>query len=537
MGVLVTRRRRKELVARHEQALAAVQAQSDELGALRRRYEMLLNATDEGIFGLDVQGKVTFINSAAARILGWMPEELLGQSLHERIHHTYADGTPYPCECCPILETLHIGTMRKLTDDLFWHNNGTAIPVEYVSSPIADGEIVAGVVVVFRDVGDRRRLESQLLQSQKLESIGRLAGGIAHDFNNLLTTIAACAELARDTLPSDHAVQTDLGIILEAAARANILTHQLLSFARKQSIATEIFNLNDLLDGIGELLRRTLGTTIELTIYPAADLWLINADPNQIAQVLLNLVINARDAMSENGKLMIETANVELDSAYHLQHPGLIPGSYVVLSVSDNGEGIPADVQPQIFEPFFTTKASDKGTGLGLSTSYGIVTQHGGQIWMYSEVGQGTTFKVYLPSVHSEPAHVSELIAPLNWGIETILLVEDQEQVRTLACQLLRDYGYTILAAANGETGLQLAQGHAGTIDLLITDIVMPDLGGVQLAEQLALQRSGIKILFISGYPERMLVSNGRLALEQQVLHKPFTAAELLQAVRLALDT
>jgi PAS domain S-box-containing protein len=534
--VLFTRQQLSRLAQRYGQALASTEARAAELVAIRRKHELLLQSIDEGIFGLDRQGVLTFINSAAARMLGWTQEELLGQSMHDRMHHSYADGTPYPPEHCPIVATLRAGVVQQIAGEVFWRKDGVAVPVEYVSSPIVEEETVAGAVVVCRDISERRQLEAQLIQSQKLESIGGLAGGIAHDFNNLLTTIGGCADLARDTLPSDHPVQTDLQVIHDATERASALTRQLLSFARKQAIVTQTFNLNSLLGGIETLLQRTLGVDIELAIYPAPDLWLISADRNQIEQVLLNLAINARDAMPGNGKLIIETANIELDNTYSLQHPGMLPGPYVVLSVSDNGHGIPREIQQQIFEPFFTTKVSGQGSGLGLSTSYGIVKQHGGMIGMYSEIGQGTTFKVYLPSTSHESSSASEPTTTVFWGTETILLVEDHEPVRTLAAQLLHERGYTVLSAPTGEEGLRLAQAHAGPLDLLLADMVMPELSGMQLADQIAALRPGIKILFVSGYPERVLVNNGRLALERPVLNKPFTAAELLRAVRAALD-
>jgi hypothetical protein len=532
---LVMRRYMQRLAPNYSSALDGTQTQAAELEAIRRQHELLLNSIDEGIYGLDRQGCITFINPAAARMLGWEVHDLLGQPMHARLHHTQADGAPYPPERCPIIATLRDGAVQQVVNDVFWRKDGAPLPVEYVSSPIVDAGAITGAVVVCRDISERRRLEAQLIHAQKLESIGRLTGGIAHDFNNLLTTIGGCVELARDTLPDTHVVQADLRAIRDATDRAAALTRHLLSFARKQAIATQTFSLNDMLHGIEPLLRRTLGADIALAIHPAPDIAPIHADPNQIEQVLLNLAINARDAMPGGGKLTVETANVELDGAYTQQHPHVRPGCYVMLAVSDTGHGIPPEAQAQIFEPFFTTKEAGKGTGLGLSTSYGIVQQHGGTIGVYSEAGHGATFKVYLPPAVSETS-APGAPAALPWGSETLLLVDDQEPMRALAARVLRDHGYTVLEAATGEAGLMLAQAHAGPLDLLLTDVVLPKLGGTELAERIAAERPGIKILFVSGYPERALIHQGRLALEATVLHKPFAASALLHGVRAALD-
>ncbi len=526
------------LAQHYGHAVAAAQAQAADLIAIRRYNEQLLNSIGEGICGLDRRGQITFANPAAARMTGWEPDDLLGQPMHERLHYATADGAPYPPERSAILATLRDGVACHIANEVFWRKDGTPLPVEYTSSPIADGGTIEGAVVAFRDISERQRLEAQLLQSQKLESIGRLSGGIAHDFNNLLTTIIGCAELASDALSPDHPAYQDLQTIQSATDRATALTRQLLTFARKQTITVQFIDLNELLADIDRLLRRLISANISLVTHPAADLWPISADRNQIEQVIVNLAVNARDAMADGGKLTIETANVELDDVYAQQHLNMEPGAYVMLAVSDTGIGMAPDVQARIFEPFFSTKEADKGTGLGLATSYGIVKQHGGAIWIYSEVGHGTTFKVYLPRATQAPPDHNEASvdeAPI-WGVETILLVEDEEPVRQLAARILQDHGYTVLEAATGDAALRVGQVHAGQIDLLLADIVLPEIGGAELASRLMAARPGIKVLFFSGYPTHALVHQGRLVMAAAVLHKPFAAAALLRAVRTALD-
>jgi PAS domain S-box-containing protein len=538
-GLLVasTRRQLRELAGYYEQAIADAQAQAADLTTIRRNNELLLMSIGEGICGLDQNGQITFANPAAARLTGWEPAELLGRPMHEQLHRSLTNDEPHSPEQCPILATLRDGAIQQVQSDLFWRKDGTPLPVEYTSSPLTHSGTLAGAVVAFRDIGERLRLEGQLLQSQKLESIGRLSGGIAHDFNNLLTTIVGAAELATDTLPPDHPALQDIQIIQSATDRATALTRQLLAFARKQAIDVQVLDLNQLLLDIDRLLRRLIGADISLVTHPAPNLWPISADYHQLEQVLINLAVNARDAMPNGGKLTIETANVELDATYAQQHLNVEPGPYVMMAVSDTGLGMAPEVRAQIFEPFFSTKESGKGTGLGLSTSYGIVKQHGGALWVYSEVDHGTTFKVYLPRAAPTLAiaHETSMAEAPLWGVETILLVEDEEPVRLLATRILRDHGYTVLEAATGDVALRLGQVHATQIDLLLVDIVLPGIGGAQLADYLTAARPGIKVLFVSGYPEQALVHQGRLAIAATVLPKPFAATALLRAVRAAL--
>jgi signal transduction histidine kinase/CheY-like chemotaxis protein len=390
------------------------------------------------------------------------------------------------------------------------------------------------------ELAERQQLEAQLLQSQKLDGLGRLAGGISHDFNNLLTAIGGYAELIGLMLPKDHPTRSHLTQIQNGVARGSDLTKQLLTFARKQIIEPRALNLNELIGEMGRLLHPIIGSDIELIAKPAEDLGWVKADPGQIEQVIMNLVLNARDAMPEGGTLIIETQNVVLDRAYAQGQQPATEEPYVLLAVSDTGIGMDAEVQARAFEPFFTTKGVGKGTGLGLATCYGIVEQHGGHIWMYSEVGQGTTFKIYLPRI-PEPAAPATALAEtpeLPRGSETVLVVEDQDDVRILLTQALREQGYTVLEAANGVEAIQVAEAYApALIDLLLTDVVMPRMGGKELAATITARDPHVKVLFMSGYTDGAIAQNGQLEQDIAFLHKPFTPTALIRKVREVLDS
>jgi two-component system cell cycle sensor histidine kinase/response regulator CckA len=395
------------------------------------------------------------------------------------------------------------------------------------------------VLTLSHDITARKNLELQLLQIQKMETIGQLAGGVAHDFNNLLTAITGYADLAIEELPSDHPVRGDLKELRKATGRATDLTRQLLTFARKQKIEPRVLNLNELVVDMDRLIRRLIGEGIELITLMAPDLKNVRADPGQIEQVLANLVVNAHDAMPTGGQLAIETANVFLDSAYARNHVSVVVGQYVLLAVSDTGVGMDTSIQEHLFEPFFTTKEPGRGTGLGLSTCYGIVKQHGGYIWPYSEVGRGTTFQIYLPCVSeaTDPPRAPDDLKAWPQGSETILLVEDEAAVRELAARVLREQGYTVLEAGDGAQALRVAASHGEqNIHLLLTDIVLPLLGGRALAEQLSARYSRIKVLFTSGYTDDAIIHQGRVDASINFLHKPFSPASLVRKVRVTLD-
>jgi signal transduction histidine kinase len=389
------------------------------------------------------------------------------------------------------------------------------------------------------DITENKRLEAQFRQAQKMESIGRLAGGIAHDFNNLLTAITGYVDLAIDTLPQTHPVRDDLNEINKAADRAATLTRQLLAFARRQVIEPQILNLSTMIVDMSKLLRRLLGEDIDLTTLPDPQLWSVKADPGQIEQVVINLAVNARDAMPRGGKLLIETQNTRLDDLYTSRHIDVAPGEYVQLAVTDTGQGIPPDVQSRIFEPFFTTKEAGKGTGLGLATCYGIIKQHGGHIGFYSEEGRGTTFKIYLPRAIEGTSLRERKVEPREYasGTETVLLVEDEDMVRDMSARILRAQGYTVVEAINGVEALQLVSKHVGkTFDIVVTDVVMPRMGGEALVKQLILLQPSIKVLFVSGYTDNMLRQDDWLGPNRAILQKPFTRDALSRKVRELLD-
>jgi len=391
------------------------------------------------------------------------------------------------------------------------------------------------------DITERKQLEQQFRQSQKMEAIGRLAGGIAHDFNNLLTVIQGYGEVLQEELkPAEERLHRAAEEICKAAHRAASLTRQLLAFSRRQVMEPKVLDLNQVVANVGKMLQRLIGEDIDLVTKPDAALGLVKADPGQIEQVIMNLAVNARDAMPEGGKVTIETANVELDENYAGGHISVQPGPYVMLAVSDTGTGMDAETQSHVFEPFFTTKEPGKGTGLGLATVYGIVKQSGGYIWLYSEPGKGTAFKIYLPRV-DEPAEVTgkarKPVGEPARASETILLVEDERSLRELASLTLQRYGYTVLEAPDAAQALRIAQQHQGQIQILVTDVVMPDMGGRELATHLARLRPEMKVLYISGYPNQALLHRGVLETGLAFLQKPFTAADLTRRLREVLDT
>lgn len=385
----------------------------------------------------------------------------------------------------------------------------------------------------------RIKLENQLRQAQKMDAIGQLAGGIAHDFNNVLTAIMSYAGVAKRMLDPDHRAVSRIDGIEESVQRAASLTRQLLAFASRQFIAPQVLDLNQLVLNVSHLLRRLISANIELVTLPADGLGLTKADPGQLEQVIINLVVNARDAMPNGGKLLIETSNVTLDETYTQQHLDMWPGEYVLLAVTDTGSGMPPEVLAHIFEPFFTTKEEGKGTGLGLATCYGIIKQSEGYIHVYSEEGTGTTFKVYLPRVHDTAVTTTAVAKSehLPTGTETVLLAEDEPSVRQLVTTVLHQQGYTVIAAANGVEALHLARENTELgIDLLVSDVVMPQMGGSLLAQSIKTIYPDIKILFISGYPDNSVTQSGILEQGSAFLQKPFSSELLAHKVRDLLD-
>jgi two-component system, cell cycle sensor histidine kinase and response regulator CckA len=510
----------------------------------RRRVEAALRESEEhyrliaehtsdliSLFDLNNDWRRVYASPSHRNILGFDPAELIGSSLPDLVH---------PDDLSDVLKQIPQITATGTTQTTcrLRHADGSWRWIEVQASAI-DRQGGRYIVAVGRDITERRQLQAQFLQAQRMESIGRLAGGVAHDFNNLLTAIMGNLELALDTLPDDHIVHGDLTEAQKAANRGAGLTRQLLAFARKQPIEPHVINLNDLIAEMDKLLRRLIGEDIELVTQPASNLAPIKADSGQLEQVIVNLAVNARDAMPNGGKLTIETRNVEIDHDYVQQHIGVASGIYVLLAISDTGAGMDAETLRQAFEPFFTTKPKGRGTGLGLATCYGIIKQHGGHIWPYSEPGHGSTFRIYLP-LADEPTQARTMPQQSNalpGGTETVLLAEDELAVRSLAARVLRERGYTVLEASDGDEALRLAHEHStAPIDLLLTDVVMPRVSGRVLVEQVSAIQPSIKVLYISGYADHAVVHHGRLDPGVDFLHKPFAPSTLARKVREVLD-
>ena len=504
------------------------------------RIRVLMDSAVEAIYGVDLAGHCTFCNLSCASMLAYAsPSCLIGKNMHALMHHTRVDGTPYPVEECRIYVAIRQGLGSHVVDEVLWRADGTCFPAEYWSNPIFRAGQVVGAVVSFQDITARKSLEEQFRQAQKMDAFGQLAGGVAHDFNNLLTVINGYSELLLGSLPRNDPSREMIAEVHKAGERSAGLTRQLLAFSRQQVLAPRILNLNEVVAETDKMLRRLIGEDIRLTSTLESHPWAVEADPGQIEQVMLNLAVNARDAMPRGGRLTIETRNVTLDEAYARTHTGARAGRHVLLSVSDSGEGIPPGILAKIFEPYFTTKEPGKGTGLGLATVFGIVEQSGGHVAVDSEVGAGTTFKVYLPQVEqaSEGSKAPSPIPPPPRGTETILLAEDEPAVRMLTRRILTGRGYRVLEAADGEEAVRVAAGHAGPIHLLITDVVMPGMGGRAAAEALAERQPGIRVVYLSGYTDDAVIRHGVLREGVHFLHKPFTAHELARKVRDVLDS
>ncbi len=515
-----------------EQArLAAVVEASEE------QMRLLLESTGEGIYGIDMQGHCTFINRAAAAMIGYDPAEVIGQDMHALIHHHRPDGSPYPVEHCPIYRAMQTHSGVRVRDEVLWRRDGTSFAAEYSSFSIMKGVESRGAVVTFQDITQVRQLEEQFRQAQKMEAVGQLAGGVAHDFNNLLTIISGYSEIMLATLGSSDPMRESVRAISEAGERAASLTRQLLAFSRKTVLEPKVLDLNVVVRETEKFVRRLIGEDILLTAVLDPAISRVKVDPGQLGQVLMNLAVNARDAMPRGGKLTVETRNVELDEEYARLHAEVKPGRYVLLSMADTGTGMTPEVRARIFEPFFTTKGVGKGTGLGLAVVLGIVKQSEGQVQVYSEPDIGTTFKIYFPAVEEQVSAPKGIDAGNGGrGTETVLLVEDEDGVRGLAVLVLQTYGYKVLAASNGKEALRLVEKRSGGIDLLVTDVVMPGMGGPELADSLKPRFSQMKVLFSSGYTDDAVVRHGLLHEQVAFLQKPYTPLALVKRVRQVLD-
>ncbi len=638
------------------------------LKQISEQNELILLSAEEGILGIDQEGKVTFANPAAGEILGYEKESLIGKDLHQMIHHSFPDGTHYPVTECPMWRCLQSGAKSRVRDEVLWKKDGTNFPAAYSSAPIMENGQVVGAVVTFRDISVRKRaeealrqserglrraevvasfgnwefimgcdkvnaskgariifgvesnelsisevrtiplpeyrgmlekalyglidegkpynvefkirrptdgkiidihsiaeyspekevvfgvihdithrkqveaekknLEAQLFQAQKMESVGRLAGGVAHDFNNMLGVIIGRAELALNTNVSANELQHGLKEILNAGLHSADLTRQLLAFARKQTAVPKVLDLNDTISGMLKMLKRLIGEDVKLLWAPGPDLWKVKIDPSQVDQIIANLAVNARDAISGVGAITMITGNVVIDDSNRADQLEFIPGEYVRLTVNDTGTGMSQEVRENIFEPFFTTKELGKGTGLGLSTVYGIVKQNDGFIDVASEPGKGTTFKIYLPRFKAEAAQVpsEEITVKRPTGKETILLVEDDEAVLNLSKMILEKLGYTVLVALTPVQAIHLVKEHPGDIHLLMTDVVMPEMNGRELAEQLSAVRPNLKCLYMSGYTADVIARRGILDEKVNFIQKPFGNDDLATKVRQVLD-
>jgi PAS domain S-box-containing protein len=497
------------------------------------RFRALVENSGDAVAVLERDGTISYLSQSSVRVLGFESRDLLGTNAFALLH---PDDVAAVRESIQALRDSPGGVVQVASR--FRHRDGEWHYGEGSLTNRLHDAVVRGVVFNFRDVTSQRQLEEQFRQSQKMEAVGKLAGGVAHDFNNLLTVITSYGQLLMEDLPMGDPRRADLDEIQKAATAAAGLTRQLLAFSRQQVLEPRVLDLNEVVDAAGKMLKRLIGEDIDLITVPAADLWVVRADPGQIEQVLLNLAVNARDAMPMGGKLTIETANVDLAGTYIGHHRPVTPGPYVLLAVSDTGSGMDRETQTHIFEPFFTTKEKGKGTGLGLATVYGIVKQSGGFIWFYSEPGQGTTFKIYLPRVEEERSVTSAPpSAPTIQGSETILLVEDATPVREVARAVLSRCGYAVVVAGDGRAALEAAARHSGPIHLLVTDVIMPEIGGRQLADRLLELHPGLRVLFVSGYTDDAIIRHGILEPGIAFLQKPFTPESLAAKVREVLDS
>jgi PAS domain S-box-containing protein len=496
-------------------------------------YRSIIEEAPYGILRCTVGGSFTLVNRALVRMLAFESEhEVIGLNIGTDVFEDLHDHSNF-------IDQLQSQGSAEGVETLWKQHGGKSILVRLGGRAVRDARgQIAYFEVIAEDVSERRQLEIQLRQSQKMQAIGQLAGGVAHDFNNLLTVVKGHIELILTNLPVNDPLFARLDQVQKAANRASSLTRQLLAFSRLQVLQPQILDLNGIVSGMIQMLSRIIGENIELIFRPGGILGRVKADAGQLEQVLLNLVVNARDAMPNGGQLTIETENVELDDSYGQNHAVIKPGPYVMLAVSDTGCGMDPATQARIFEPFFTTKEPGKGTGLGLATVYGVVKQSEGYIWVYSEPGQGTTFKIYLPLAADvvEPAKPQPATPAVVRGSETILLVEDEESVRSLVADFLKSTGHTVLEASEGEEAIGLAESQGNRIDLLISDVVMPKMSGRELWNELRKRLPTLKVLFISGYTDDSVVRHGVIDGDVAFLQKPFTMRALAAKIREALD-
>lgn len=532
--VPVVERELRDVAARREQAKDRQQR-----AAAERRFREVLAMAPDAIIAVDVAFRITLFNRAAENLFGYSGEEVIGQPLDQLLPTRFITGhSDHLADFAALPEGLR--PMNERIEILGRRKDGSEFAAEAaISKLVENGQ--ATFMAVIRDVSERRALEAQLRQSQRMEAVGQMTGGLAHDFNNLLTIVIGNLDLLSERLEADSQAKEMAKVALDASLRGADLTRQLLAFARRQRLEPKSFNLNERIGETIGLLRRTLGEAIEIETRFAADLWPVLADPAQLESSFANLAINARDAMPDGGRLVIETANKQLDEDYAAQNVDVVPGSYVMLAVSDSGSGIPPAVLEKVFDPFFTTKEFGQGTGLGLSMVYGFAKQSGGHVKIYSEVDLGTTVRLYLPRAEGgqrdAAAAAAEDDGAIPGGNATILVVEDSAAVRQVAVNHLWAFGYRVIEAGSGREALgKLAMDE--TIDLLFTDVVMPGgISGPQLAQEARKRRPGLKVLFTSGYAETAFGGAAGSALSGSLLSKPYRKEELARKLREVLDS
>jgi PAS domain S-box-containing protein len=502
---------------------------NEQLGEYRSRLASIIDSSEDAILSKDLNGVITSWNKGAEHIYGYSPEEVLGK------HISLLTPSDRPDEISEILRKIERGESTEHYESVRVTKDGRHLSVSISVSPLrnAAGEIV-GASAIARDITAQKRTEGQLRQSQKMEAIGRLAGGVAHDFNNILGIINACSEFLRDRI--DPASETSLYVenIKKAIERGRALTKQMMAFTRTSAVQPCILDLNERLREISRLLRPLLGDDVEILIVPRSATAVVEIDPGQLDQIVVNLAVNARDAMPRGGKFILETGTVRFDEGFAGQQQEMAAGKYVLLAVSDTGSGMDEATVSRIFEPFFTTKEAGKGTGLGLATVYGIVKQSGGRILVYSEPGQGTTFKIYLPSAEHKIGIASrpeaETVSRKRKGA-TILLVEDDEIMRSLTRKLLEENGFTVVEADDGKSALEWMEAHPEPIDLLLTDVVMRRMSGPELVERMATSRPNLKVVYMSGYTGELMANREVLKAGVTLLEKPFSRTALLNTI------
>jgi len=501
-----------------------------ELRDSQNRLALIVDSSQDAIIGKNLDGIITHWNKGAEAMYGYTPQEMIGKSITTLCPKDRADEIP------GILEKVRHGERVEYFESVRVAKDGRRLNVSISVSPIhdTDGRIV-GASAIARNITAQKKTEDLLRQSQKMEAVGRLAGGVAHDFNNLLGIITACTELLRGRLDTDGREYLDN--IREAAKRGASLTKQLLAFSRKQPVQVQILDLNDRLKEVAKLLRPLLGDNVDLSILPRSSSAIVEADPGYLDQIVVNLAVNARDAMPRGGRLVIETDVSDFDESFALQHPPMLAGRYVMLAVSDNGNGMDPVTLSRIFEPFFTTKETGKGSGLGLATVYGIVKQSMGHIWVYSEPERGTTFKIYLPCAEHKLGVVreerGEFLPPRREGV-MVVLVEDDPMMRRLTRKMLEEHGYKVLEAEDGSTALEVIGSEDGAVRLVLTDVVMKGMSGPELVLKLLESHPDLKVVYMSGYTGE-LVSHQGADSSIRLLEKPFTRASLLQTIDAAL--